>query len=211
MTYQRGLDGLSVHMGNPRRTGDTVTVDLTIDVEPFRRALQSVADNLRRAAPRLRAFTLAMARAEKGPEVFLAGLEGRYYVRGALDTRYSSEEGVTRLVQDILTGTELPGLSAHERAVVAAAVLTGWSQNDHRTMDCAACHGVGELAAMDASAVSPLHTWPCSWCDDGQQTGEQLRDFLAEYGGIRTHRYWGWASRRAALSQALTTLGLPSW
>lgn len=65
-------------------------------------------------------------------EVYVAGLEARYYVRGGLDSRYRDPEARDALVRDLMRGKELPPpclLDARERGQVAAAFLCGWEQS----------------------------------------------------------------------------------
>lgn len=94
----------------------------------------------RSAAP-IRRFAESMQRAIEGFNASLefwriiantpaavAGLEGRYHVRGALSTRSQAARDV--LIRGILDGTAggCILLTPTNRAVVAAAVLRGWTQ-----------------------------------------------------------------------------------
>lgn len=65
----------------------------------------------------------------------VAGVEGRMYVRAALSPAYATPAALSSLVSAITTG-DLPDtflLTAENRARVAAAAVTGWSQ--HRDGD----------------------------------------------------------------------------
>lgn len=59
----------------------------------------------------------------------LAGLEGRYYVRAAMDPAYATPWALSGLVRDLLDGTEgITGgrLPSAERRVLAVAAMRGW-------------------------------------------------------------------------------------
>lgn len=91
--------------------------------------------NLRVAlAPAIEAFVAAMAKVAQGiaafgnalhqqDEVWLSGREARYYVRGGLDPAYSTEEGLSTLVHELM---HLPGFTRRNRARMAAAAIRGW-------------------------------------------------------------------------------------
>jgi hypothetical protein len=99
-----------------------------------------------RVAAALRSFTQSMQqavgtfnaslefwriRANTGAAV--AALEGLYHVRAALDPAYRSPAALDALVHAVLDGTadHCLLLIPTNRAVVAAAVLRGWTQTHH--------------------------------------------------------------------------------
>lgn len=59
----------------------------------------------------------------------VAGIEGRYYVRGGLDPNYADQETRDALAAMLLHGTDpdTADLTPANRAVVAAAFLRGWA------------------------------------------------------------------------------------
>lgn len=76
---------------------------------------------------------MAKFREAANQPVAVAGLEARFYVRGALDPTYRSEDARDRLVVAIMAGQTLRDddwsllfLTRENRARVAASVLTGW-------------------------------------------------------------------------------------
>lgn len=172
-------------VASQRRVGNTVQVTLMADLKPFleacRRFNQAVGQAMAKVGKALEdarrahrgQFALVpspsavgrLAWAQKR-EVYVAGLEGRYFVRGGLDSRYLEPEARDALVRELMAGRELPCLvSARERALVATAFLAGWVQGqgkDWRAVCPGRCQYAVDVGAPDwASCADGVDR--CSW------------------------------------------------
>lgn len=98
-----------------------------------------------------------MTRAANEP-AHVAGLEARYFVRGALDAAYTHPERRDALASQLLAGDDLEVLfmSRENRARVAAAVLAGWAA--HRPVPPPLCPG----RCLEAVAVGAPEWASCA-------------------------------------------------
>lgn len=92
-----------------------VAVNLELDTTGFITGMKRMAAASRRSEQILR-----------NDPVWVAGLEARYYVRGAMDPMYATPWARDALVFAILSGLSIPALQPRNRALVAAAVVRGW-------------------------------------------------------------------------------------
>lgn len=126
----------------PGETGRVIPPKL--DAQPIRDAFKRLEAALvawgEVAARTAEAVANLTQRWSQSREVYVAGLEARYWVRGGLDTRYRDPEARDALVRDLMRGKELPPpclLDAKERAQVATAFLAGWAQSYPEPPACA--------------------------------------------------------------------------
>jgi hypothetical protein len=98
----------------------TLSTEATDAMTAFGQAVDTVRARIREAHRRL---TIVLDR-------FVAGLEGAYYVRAAMDPEFTEEATLDRLVREILAGTlnpEIEFLPPAERRRVAVAAIRGWT------------------------------------------------------------------------------------
>lgn len=120
----------------------TITTTLVIDTSGFDRAMERIreafrplAEAMAQAGRQIGRLMQTMREAANDP-VYIAGLEGRYFVRAGMDPAYRHPERLDALVQGILTGAEQGmdddapwwGLITREnRRLVALAAIRGWA------------------------------------------------------------------------------------
>lgn len=132
------------HTTHPRKGYvNAVAVTITADDSAFQRRMTEAAAAIRRAGEgAAKALTEFRRTARRWAESFakaahalhndpvhVAGLEGRYLIRGGLDPAYRDEHDLVVLVTKILDGTEDDAryLDHDNRVLVATAVLRGWA------------------------------------------------------------------------------------
>lgn len=109
------------------RAGDTVAVTITPDLNRLTKALSRIAAQVRETFASVSAILARVGRVyRQRREVWVAGLEARYFVRGGLDSRYRDQADACALAARIMEGSELPGLTEPEAAQVAQAFIAGW-------------------------------------------------------------------------------------
>lgn len=107
---------------------------LAAQVHDLTRGLRSLAETIRRSE----VYTLVAVLVNAPEQV--AGLEGRYYTRAALDPAYTTPAAVGALYRAIITGTDLDAvtrfLTPENRRTVGEAALRGWAlHRDHEMLD----------------------------------------------------------------------------
>jgi hypothetical protein len=132
-------------------------------VGQFFQASQKMAADLDRTMSQINA--LMRAAAPQPDPARLAGLEGRYYVRAALDPAYATPEALHHLVRDLLDGTEgfIGGrLPAADRRALAVTAMRGWETRGERTTSwsCGDLCQEGVAVGMQVSC-SPVVRWRC--------------------------------------------------
>jgi len=146
-------------VASQRRVGDAVVVDFRLDTSALERAFRQIAEQAQRAALSWSRTLARWGRAySQRREVYVAGLEGRYYVRGGLDSRYREPEARDALVRALLACEELTPchLSRKERGRVAAAFLTGWVQGQGEAVqECLCWPTPPEMWTTHYGAVEP--------------------------------------------------------
>ncbi len=137
-------------------------------------------------------------------EVYVAGLEGRYYVRGGLDSRYREPEARDALVRALMACEELRPchLSIRERSAVAAAFLAGWVQGQGKDVaECLCWHTPPEMWTTHYGAVEPGSTmeWnpSCPVHAAGRCVVEPMdADFRARLNAYLSDGWPGWTEVR---------------
>lgn len=116
------------------RPGSDQHITPTFTTAAIRDAFQQAAkvaqryvDGMREAFERAGKL-MSTLRERANEPAHVAGLEGRYFVRGAMDPTYTTEDALCRLLESIMTGeSDLTLLLTREnRATVAAAAVRGW-------------------------------------------------------------------------------------
>ena len=121
----------AVHLGPPPAPPVAAVARAVSVIRTFSLACQQIGASMRPATERVeREFAAFIERAvaRANDPVRLAGIEGRLYVRAALDPAYATPEGVDALVRAVLSGA-VPGVTfvtSANRYVLAAAVMRGW-------------------------------------------------------------------------------------
>lgn len=149
-------------VANQRRVGDALVVDIRVDTTALERAFRQMAEAVTAMAQNAsRALARMGRRYAQRREVYVAGLEGRYYVRGGLDSRYREPEARDALVRALMAREELRPchLSIRERSAVAAAFLAGWVQGQGKDVaECLCWHTPPEMWTTHYGAVEPGST-----------------------------------------------------
>lgn len=105
----------------------SLTVELSLETRAFTEAMETLARRAESMATALEPFSRAahqmLERSARRREVRVAGLEARWYVRGALIQGRSQAQvdAVTRY----LLGSRFPGLTDQEKVRVATAFIAG--------------------------------------------------------------------------------------
>jgi len=149
-------------VANQRRVGDTLVVDIHVDTAALERAFSRMAEAIQDMGHQLRRSLARWGHAQaQRREVWVAGLEGRYYVRGGLDSRYQDPLDRDILVLQLLRGRELGAckLTPKERGLVAAAFLTGWVTGQGKDFgECLCWMTPPEMWTTHYGAVEPGST-----------------------------------------------------
>jgi hypothetical protein len=100
----------------------------TVTFEVLREGLRLYAEAVKKAAEALKGLVAQFAETVNDP-VHVAGLEGRYYVRGGLDPAYADPAALDTLIQEILDGAErnMALLTSENRRRVAVQAARGWA------------------------------------------------------------------------------------
>lgn len=145
-----------------------------------------------RLLPSLRAITQQLTRLmdnqylRANTVVHVAGLEARYYVRGAMDPTYATPEGLRALRRRVLTGADpdLLLLTPANRRLVLVSAMRGWETRGEVRLWPVECDRAGACAYADAVGM-PDHGSSC--------TGELWRceGMTAVEPPLVAHRQWG--------------------
>lgn len=133
-----------------------------VAAESFSASMRQVQRALEGARPEMLDELRAMVRREVArEEARRAGLEARYYVRGAMDPRFTTPEARDNYVNDMLAGWDGSPWEPEGRAFRAAAFLRGWVEHHHPDPE-----PVPVYSGWNPVAATVACDWcgECEWC-----------------------------------------------
>lgn len=148
-----------------------LTAALRDTFDAIREAFRPFVEAMAAAARKITGWVESMRERFNDP-VYVAGLEGRYFVRAGLDPAYATPESLSRLVRGVLAG-DLDGepydappflflLSGENRRRVAVAAMRGWETRGERLTSWTCGDWCQEALAVGMPAsCSPVVRWRC--------------------------------------------------